>query len=93
MKNVDETVQLSNDDEVSSIIYSALATYDKYKMTCDNLGFDPIKFVIGSMYDLEFPVYGHLDFVTRKGGARYIMNDVSSYRYTKGYSVDKLVTL
>ena len=33
MKNVDETVQLSNDDEVSSIIYSALATYDKYKMT------------------------------------------------------------
>lgn len=93
MKNCNEVIQLSNDDEVSSIIYSALSTYDKFKETINICDFDPVKFVIGSMYDLEFPIYSHLDFITRRGGARYIMNDVSSYRYAKGYTVDKFITL
>lgn len=91
MKNLDEYARLSSEDEISSILYSLLVTKDKIDRYKNRNNF--IEYIINSMYDLDFPIYKNAEFVTREGGARYIMNDVSSYRKAKDYPVDDVFTL
>lgn len=93
MKNNEKFKELSKSDEVSSIIYAMIATVKSSNHIKKRLDFDVVDFVIGSMYDLEFPIYKNLDFITRDGGARYVLNDVSSYRVSKDFNVTKLYTL
>lgn len=93
MKNNKEFKELSRSDEISSIIYALIATVKSSNHIKKRLDFDVVDFVIGSMYDLEFPIYKNLEFITRDGGARYILNDVSSYRLSKDFDTSTLFTL
>ncbi len=93
MKDYRVTKKLSSSDEISSIIYALLATVSSANHISNRPDFDVVSFVIGSMYDLDFPIYKHLDFITRDGGARYVMNDVSSYRIAKDFNSSILYSL
>ena len=79
---------LTADDEISSIIYACIATADDIEKKQGNLdSYNPISFLINSLYDLEFPIYKHLEFVINKGGARNIIKDVSSYKKARGNDI------
>ena len=91
MKNIEKYNELSDNNEIASIIYGCIATTDLIEKRQGKItGFHPIIFLIDSLYNLNFAVYKNLDFVTRKGGARYVINDVSSYRKAKDFNVEKI---
>lgn len=94
MKRKDIYKKLTSEEEISSIIYSLIATADRTEKKQGNLRiYNPINFLISCLYDKNMPIYNHLSFITRKGGARYIMNDVSSYRFIKKYQIEEVKSL
>ena len=91
MKKKEIYNNLNDEEELSALIYSLITTADSiFKKQRNFKKYNPIKFLITALYNEEIPVYKHLEFVTRKGGARYVMNDVSSYRKAKDYEVEKI---
>lgn len=94
MKKTSEYRSLSSDDEVSSIIYAVLCTVSKIeKRSSCFYNFNPLVFIIKSLFEEDFPILRDSSFITRDGGAKYVMNDVSSYRAAKGYEVDDVAHL
>lgn len=86
--------KLSSDDEISSIIYAVLCSVDKsVRMHGAIRYFNPIKFIVESLYNERFDVLKESSFITREGGARYVMNDVSSYRKAKGFEISDIAHL
>lgn len=91
VKKVSEYRKLSPDDEISSIVYATLCSVSKLESIQGTFrNFNPLVFIVKSLYDENFPILGELSFITRDGGARYVMNDVSSYRAAKGYDVPEV---
>lgn len=82
MRNKDKTIKNTIENETSSLIYACLCTLD-YNSNNRSI----VNYIIDSLYNLDFEVYPHLNFFPDKGGARNIMNDVSSYRVSKGYKI------
>ncbi len=94
MKKNDIYIKLTDEDEISSIIYAIIATTDSVEKKQGNLNsYNPISFLINILFNEDLPVYKHLEFVTRKGGARYIINDVTTYRKIKEYKVENIKSL
>ncbi|MBR2840429.1 MAG: hypothetical protein IKF01_01000 [Bacilli bacterium] len=94
MRNTEKVNVLSKEDEISSLIYACIASADYVENKSNGFNnYNPINFIIDSLYDLKFEVFPHLNVVPDRGGARYIMNDVSSYRFSKGYKIRSLNTL
>lgn len=91
MRNVNKINFLNQDDEISSLVYACVASADYVESKTGSLyNYNPINFIIDSLYDLDFEVYPHLNIVPDRGGARYLMNDVSSYRFSKGHKIRHL---
>lgn len=94
MRNTEKVNVLSKEDEISSLIYACIASADYVNSKNNGLKkYNPINFIIDSLYDLNFAVFPHLNVVPDRGGARYVMNDVSSYRFSKGYKIRSLYTI
>ena len=94
MKTKETYQKLTEDEEISSIIYSLITTSDSIEKKQKSLEeYNPINFLVKCLYDENMPIYNHLEFITRKGGARNIINDVSSYRKIKKYEVKKIKPL
>lgn len=94
MREKNEIKVLNKNEEISSIIYACIASAHYVESKNGSLNnYNPINFIIDSLYDLDFKVYPHLNIIPDRGGARYIMNNVSSYRFSKGYKIRSLNTL
>ena len=94
MKKKEEYKELTKEEEIASIIYSCITTADQIEKKYGNLqNNNPIIYLINSLSDLDFPILKDHELITRKGGARYVMNDVSSYRKAKEYDVKEVKTL
>lgn len=94
MKKTSEYTRLSLDDEISSIVYATLCSVDKIERTYGRfMYFHPLVFIVESLYNEKFEVLKDASFITRTGGARYVMNDVSSYRKAKDFDVPEVAHL
>lgn len=91
MRNVKKVIKLTEEEELCSLLYGCIcaASYVEKKQG-SLVKYNPINFIIESLYNLNFEVYPHLNHIPYQGGARYIMNNVSSYRCSRGYNIRRL---